>query len=120
MYQGTFEHGQIIEAFQRCVPGTYVRDYRETGGYITICKGYKDIPWRDQTTTRNVEVQVPDKTLASLPRGNVTAATRYNGLRLDRPGWREQFRKSMRHLSRDQMKAITRFLGAGEVFPGVV
>jgi hypothetical protein len=120
MYQGTFEHSKIIEAFARNVPGTYVRDYRENNGYITICQGYKDIPWNDQTTTRKVEVQVPEKTLVNLPRGNVTAATRYKGLRLDRPGWRQQFRKASRHLSRDQMKKITRFLGAGEVFPGVV
>ena len=119
MYPGSFEHGKIIEAFTRNVPGSYVRDYRDNGGYIVICKDYKDIKWKGQTTTTKVERTVPAKTLVNLPRGNVTAATRYHGLRLTRPGWREQFRKSMRHISRDQMKAITRFLGVGEVFPVV-
>jgi hypothetical protein len=118
MYFGSFEHGKIIEAFTRCVPGTYVRDYRDNGGYITICKNYKDIKWRDQTTTAKVERQVPAITLVNLPRGNVTAGTRYRGLKLERPGWRIEFRRAMRHLSRDQMKAITKFLGAGEIFSG--
>lgn len=119
MYQGSLETGRIIAAFQRNVPDCYVRDYRERGGYIVVARHYRDIPWRDQTTTRKVYRQVPAVTLVNLPRGNVTAATRYIGLRMDRPGWREQFRKAMRHLSDAQMRRITRELGAGEVFPGV-
>lgn len=119
MYPGSFEHGKIIEAFKRCVPGTYVRDFRGNNGYITVCRGYRDIKWKGQTTTTKVYEKAIDTTLVNLPRGNVTAATRYRGLALDRPGWRAQFREAERHLSRDQMKAITRFLGAGQVFPGV-
>ncbi len=118
MYAGSFEHGKIIEAYTRNVPGTYVRDYRDNGGYITICRGYKDIKWRDQTTTANVYRQVPKETLVNLPRGNVTAATIYSGVTLVRPGWRTEFRKSMMYTSRDQQKRIEKFLGAGEVFPG--
>ena len=119
MYCGSLDHGRIIAAFQRHVPGCYVRDYRDQGGYITICRDYRDLKWNDQTTTRKVYRQVPAVTLINLPRGNVTAPTRYVGLRIDRPGWRREFRKAMRHLSDTQMRAITRDLGAGEVFPGI-
>ncbi len=119
MYDGSIEHGKIIEAFKKCVPDTYVRDYRDNRGFITVCRGYKDIPWNDQLSTRKVYKTIPDRTLLSLPRGNVTSPTIYRGLVLERPGWRHEFRKAMDHISRDQMKAITKFLGCGEVFPGV-
>lgn len=119
MYDGSIEHGKIIAAFQRCVPGCYVRDYRDKGGYIVIARGYQNLPWNDQTTTRRVYRQVPAVTLVNLPRGNVTPATRYIGLRLDRPGWRREFRRAAQHLTRNQMRRITRDLGVDEVFPGV-
>ena len=119
MYYGSLYHGDIISAFKRHVPDCYIRDYRERGGYITMCRGYRDIPWNDQTTTRKVERQVPAVTLVSLPRGYVTSATRYVGLRLDRPGWRQEFRKAMRFLTQEQMRDITEELGVGEVFPGI-
>jgi len=119
MYTGSLYHGDIIAAFYRNVPGVYVRDYRENGGYIVICRDYKDLPWRDQLSTRKVYRSVPAITLASLPRGFVTSPTLYRGLALARPGWREELRKSMRFLSDAQMRGITRSLGVGEVFPGV-
>lgn len=119
MYGGSLYHGDIIAAFERNVPGCYVRDYRDKGGYITICRYYKDIKWRDQTIAPKVERQVPAITLCSIPRGFVTAASRYRGLRLDRPGWRKEFRKAASHLTRDQMESITDELGCGEVFPGI-
>ena len=116
MYYGSFEHGRIIEAFRRCVPDTYVRDYRDKGGYIVICKNYKDIKWKGQTTTTKVYEKVPAITLVNLPRGNVKSATIYRGLALIRPGWRLEFQRAAENLSYDQMKKITRFLGAGQVF----
>jgi len=119
MYNGSIYHGDIIGAYTRNVPDSYVRDYREQGGYITICQGYKDLPWRDQISTRRVYRSVPDRTLVSIPRGNVTAPTLYSGVRKVRPGWREEFRKSMRHLTHNQMVRITKALGVGEVFPGI-
>ena len=119
MYYGSFEHGKIIEAFTRNVPGSYVRDYRDRGGYITICKGYKDIKWKGQTTTTKVYRTVPDITLVNLPRGNVKSATIYSGLKLVRPGWRLEFQRAEENLSRDQMLKITRSLGAGQVFQKV-
>jgi hypothetical protein len=119
MYPGSLSHDDIIRAFERHVPGVYVRDYRDNGGFITICRDYKDILWNDQTTTRKVERQVPAITLCSLPRGFVTAPTLYHGLRLSRPGWKRQFRRAAEHLSEAQMRRITEDLGVGEVFPGI-
>lgn len=119
MYNGTLDHAKIIGAFQRHVPDCYVRDYRDNRGFITVCRGYKSIPWRDQTTTCNVERQVPRDTLVNLPRGNVTPATIYHGVALDRPGWREQFRRAARHLTSAQQRNITRELNVGQVFPGI-
>ena len=119
MYYGSLETACIISAFQRHVPGCYVRDYRDQGGYIVICRQYRDIPWNDQTTTRNVYRQVPSVTLANLPRGFITSATRYHGLKLHRPGWRREFRRAAAHLSETQMRRITKDLKVGEVFQGI-
>ena len=119
MYYGSIEHSRIIEAFRRNVPGCYVRDYRDNNGYITVCRGYKDIPWKDQTQAGKVYRQVPDQTLCNLPRGNVTSATQFSGLALIRPGWRLEFRKASKHLTEVQRRGITEDLGVGEVFQGV-
>ena len=119
MYQGSIEHSRILEAFRRHVPGTYVRDYREQNGFITVARGVKDIKWKDQQSAPNVYRQVPAETIISIPRGNVTAATKYRGMALERPGWRMEFRKSMVRLTHNQMHRITKALGVGEVFPGV-
>ena len=119
MFYEAIPHDRIIEAFRRHVPGCYVRDYRDQGGFITVCRDYKDLPWNDQTTTRKVYRQVPGVTLLNLPRGNVTSATRYISLALDRPGWRLEFRRASRHLSEIQMRGITKELKVGEVFQGI-
>lgn len=119
MYYGSLETGRIIAAFERNVPDVYVRDYRDQGGYITLCRRYRDLHWGDQLSTQKVYKQVPAITLMSLPKGNVTSATRYVGLALDRPGWREGFRKAMPHLTEMQMRRITKELAVGEVFPGI-
>ena len=120
MYYGSIEHSRIISAFERHVPGCFVTDQRDKGGFIAVCRGTKDMPWRDQTTTCNVYRTVPDVTLLSLPRGNVTAKTIYRGLALDRPGWWEQFRRAGRHISTAQKRRITKDLRLGEVFEGVI
>ena len=120
MYYGSISHDRIISAFERNVPGCYVRDYRDRGGFIVICRNYRDIKWGEQMSTTKVYRQVPAVTLVNLPRGNVTSATHYRGLGLERPGWRIEFRRAARHLSENQKRAITRDLGVGEVFPGGV
>jgi len=119
MYAGSISHDRIISAFTRHVPGSYVRDYRENGGYIVICKNYRTIKWGDGQSTSKVEKQVPATTLCNLPRGNVTAASIFAGLRLERPGWRVEFRRASKHLTDVQKRAITRDLRCGEVFYGV-
>ena len=119
MFLGSIPHDRIIHAFERCVPDCYVKDYRDNGGYLTLCRGYKDIPWADQATGGKVYRQVPDQTLGSIPRGNVTAASKFDGLRLTRPGWRMEFRRAMQKITYVQQRAITKMLGVGEVFPGV-
>lgn len=119
MYMGSIESGRILRAFELHVPGCYVRDYRGNGGYITICRDFKTIKWGGQTTTTRVERQVPARTLCSLPTGNVTAATQYAGLKLHRPGWRQELRRASRYLSDAQKRAITRELNVGEVFYGI-
>lgn len=120
MYYGSISHEKIISAFQRHVPGCYVRDYRDKGGFITICRDYKDIKWGNDQSSPKKYVQVPAKTLVSIPRGNVQSSTIHKGLALDRTGWRLEFRKAARYLTDTQMRAITRDLGVGEVFPGIV
>jgi len=119
MYQGSLETSKVINAFTRAVPDSYVRDYSDGNGYVTVCRHYRTIRWADQTTTSAEYRSVPATTLISVPRGYVTAPDRYRGLRLDRPGWRTQFRKAMRYLSDSQMRRITKELRVGEVFPGV-
>ena len=119
MYDGSIAHDDIIRAFRDNVPGVYVRDYRDKGGFIVLCKGFKNLPWRDQISNRRVYVQVPALTLANLPKGFMTPRTRYVGLKLDRTGWRQEFERASRHLTVDQMRAITDDLGKGEVFSGV-
>lgn len=119
MHNGSLEAGRIIKAFEQNVPDCYVRDYRNAGGYVTVCRGYKDIPWNDQADAGPVYRQVPIHTLCSLPQGWVTAAGLYAGHALLRPGWRWEFRKSSTYLTHQQKKAITKALGVGEVFLGV-
>lgn len=119
MYGGSIDHDRIISAFTRFVPGAYVRDYRDNGGYITICKNYRTIKWGDQLSTSRVEKSVPAITLCNLPRGNVTPDSKFVGLKLHRPGWRVEFKRARPHLTEVQMKAITRDLRCGEVFWGI-
>jgi hypothetical protein len=110
-------HDDIIRAFLRNVPGTYVRDYRDNGGYIVICKDYRDIKWgRSGTTTEKVARQIPAVTLVNLPQGNVTKASRYHGFKLDRPGWKHEFRKAAIYLTPDQRRRITKALKRDQVF----
>lgn len=119
MYAGSLPHDRIIAAFQKHVPSCYVRDYSNSGGYLTVCLGYRDIRWADQLTSGRVYRQVPAITLVSIPRGNVPAKTKFMGLKLHTPGWRIQFKKAASMLSLWQKRKITTELGVGQVFPEV-
>jgi hypothetical protein len=57
--------------------------------------------------------QSADVTLGSFPRGYVTSATIY-GHETPSPGLEENFRKAMRYLTEEQMRAITEELGSGK------
>jgi hypothetical protein len=112
MYDSTIAHDKIISAFTRNVPDCYVRDYRENNGWLTICRGYRDVPnakpgW-SQTTVR--------ETLCTIPRGNVKPASSFMGAGLIRPGWRLEFRKAAWYLTENQKARITKDLGVGQVF----
>ena len=114
MYRGSLEASRILEAFRRSVPGVYVRDYSGGHGYLTVCRGQKDIPWRDNgLSTHKVYRQVPRETLCSVPRGNVTASSLYHGLELVRPGWLEMARKIRENdaLTYNQMATFQGHLG---------
>ena len=119
MYYGSIEHSRILEAFRRHVPDCYVRDYRDRNGFITLCRGYRDLAWKDNLTAPSVYRQAPAITLLSIPRGFVTSPTIYHGLRLHRTGWRQEFRKARRYLTEAQMRRITKDLRVGEVFEGI-
>lgn len=113
MHSGSLYHGDIISAFQREVPDCYVRDYRGGGGWITICRGYKDLPWKSSSlTNRKQYVQVPAHTLMSIPRGEVKAADTYNGLALIKPGWRRGLRMAAKFLTYEQRRRIQKRLRA--------
>lgn len=117
MYIGSLYHGDIIRAFQRNVPGVYVRDYRDRGGFIVIMRGTKTLDWGGQTTTKQQYRNVPDVTLVNLPRGNVTRRCLYYGMKLHRPGWRNEFIRASFNLSEVQKRGIERDLGGKMLFP---
>lgn len=94
------------------MPGCYVRDYRENNGYITVCRGYRTIPWRgDGLSTQRRYANIPAETLLSVPSGMVQAADQYVGVALSRPGWRKQLRDNASKMSYEQRRRIQRELG---------
>src|SRR3990167_3457895 len=117
MYEHTLYSGDIIEAFRRHVPSCYVRDFRPAG-FITIGRGYKDLPRRgDGLVSHRVYRQAIAITLASIPQGNVTARDIYRGINLVQPGWKSQLRKASAHLTDRQRHRIQRDLHLAE-WPG--
>ena len=119
MDYNSIAHDDIIAAFKKNVPDCYVRDYRDRGGYITVCRNYRTIKWGGQLSTTKEYRTIPAITLFNMPRGQVTAPSRFRGAALIRPGWKLEFRRAARHLTQDQMRGITKSLGRGEVFTGV-
>lgn len=112
MYSGSIYHGDLIEALRRNIPGCYVRDYRDGNGYITVCRGYRTIPWKgDGLSTQRRYANIPAETLLSVPSGMVQAADIYQGLALQRPGWRKQLREKASLMTHAQRRRIQRDLG---------
>lgn len=105
----SIEHSRLIKAFEKNVPGCFVKDYSDRGGYITIMRGTKTI-W-DRTTRAENATDVPAETLCSIPRGNIQAPTLFSGLKMVRPGWRIQMRQAAQKLTESQRRRIEKDLG---------
>ena len=106
----SIDHSRLISAILRNVPGTYLRDYRENKGWLTICRGLRTI--HDSfTDTDKLTANLPAETLANFPRGQVTAATLMDGPVVKRPGWRLQMRGLRAKISDSQARRIERALG---------
>lgn len=104
----SIEHSRIIRAFEHNVPGCFVKDYSDHGGWITIMRGTRDIRRRDDygETIRSL----PAETLCAIPRGNVQAPSLFDGIRMVRPGWRREMRKAYDKLTESQRRAIEKEL----------
>lgn len=107
--QPSIEHSRIIRAFERNVPGCYVKDYSSTGGYITIMRGSRTF-WDGGTRSANGS-GVPAETLCAIPRGAVQAPSLFRGMQMVRPGWRREMRKAADKLTESQKRAIEKDLG---------
>ena len=106
----SIDHSRLISAILRNVPGTYLRDYRENKGWLTICRGYKTIHDSFKDTDK-LTANLPAETLANFPRGQVTAATLMDGPVVKRPGWRLQMRGLRAKISEPQARRIEKALG---------
>lgn len=101
----SIDHSRLIDAILREVPGSYLRDYSANKGWLTICRGYKTIhdSFRD---TDKLTANLPAETLACFPRGQVQAASLYDGPVIKRPGWRREMRKLRGFISEPQARRI--------------
>lgn len=106
----SIDHSRLIAAILRNVPGSYLRDYRENKGWLTICRGYRTIHdnFRD---TDKFTAGLPAETLANFPRGAVPAVTLMDGPVTVRPGWRRQMRLLRKYISEPQARRIEKALG---------
>lgn len=107
----SIDHGRLLAAIVRHVPGAYVRDYRANRGWLTVCRGTRSIYDHSKDTDKLATANVPAETLCSFPRGQVQATTLYSGIDLVRPGWRLQMRKLRGFISEAQARRIERDLG---------
>lgn len=106
----SIDAGKLIGAILRNVPGTFVRDYRERGGWLNIARGAVTI-WDRDKDTEKLSANLPAETLCSLPAGQVQASTLLRGVALVRPGWRMEMRRCRARISDSQARAIERDLG---------
>lgn len=96
----------------RTVPGTYVRDYRPSGGYLTICRGAKEVrvAWSNGLET------VPRALLCNLTPGWTPRPTLMAGAVPVAPGWQMEMRKLARAITPNQRGQIARLLGRPDIF----
>ena len=106
----SIDTSKLISAILRNVPGTFVRDYRDNGGWINIARGARTI-WDNDKDTEKLSANLPAETLCSLPPGQVQAPSLYNGVRLVRPGWRIEMRRCGRYIDPEQARRIEKDVG---------
>lgn len=102
----SLETGPLINAILRAIPGTFVRDFREIGGWISIMRGTRTL--RDES--RNTSDAWPAETLLSLPPERVTKKDLVAGVAVKRPGWQRQIRNLYPRITPLQAKQIERLL----------
>lgn len=105
---GSIDSASIISAFTRNVPDCYVRDYQGKGGWLAICRGYREIV----DGTNGHIWTVPLAQLCVIPKGQVQAPTLAIGAKTERPGWRLQMKKARQYLTPAQMDRIERAVHA--------
>lgn len=111
MHQG-IETAKLIDAIVRSVPGSYVRDYRESGGYLTVCRGYKTI--RNESDGSNHVF--PAELLCNLTPGWTPRPTLMLGSRPLYPGWQQELRKLGRVITAKQRGRIIARLRRPDLF----
>lgn len=102
----SLETGVLIDAVLRAVPGSYVRDHREIGGWIAVMRGSRPI----YDASRNTAEEWPAETLLSLPAERVTKKDLVAGIAIKRPGWQRQIRRLGELISPLQAKLIEKQL----------
>lgn len=102
----SLETGLLIDAVLRAIPGTFVRDFREIGGFIAVMRGSRAI----YDASRNTAEEWPAETLLSLPPERVTKKDLVAGIAIKRPGWQRQIRSLRERISPLQAKLIEKAL----------
>ncbi len=106
MYEA-IETSRIINAFLRCVPGTFVRDYVGTGGFLQIRRGRRLIASNDS----NEVYETAAETLCTLNPGWTPRTTFVKGVVTKNPGWQVQMRVAGKKLSPYERRKIEKHLG---------
>lgn len=109
MYGG-METSRIIRAFQRWVPGCFVRDYTGNRGFLVIARGQTTM-FDSSKNTDQFTRGLPAETLANLSPGYTPEKSIYSGMTLIRPGWRYEMRRAGMYLTDYQKRKIQKDLG---------
>lgn len=105
MYEA-IETAEILRTLQRHIHGIFIRDHRANGGYLDVMKGTKYL----FDYSRWSEAGFPAVTLMNLLPGMTPRPHLYNGVKLIRPGYQQQFRKIRDELTPQQREGIERDL----------
>ena len=98
---------RLARAFVDNVPGCFIRDYTETGGFLQIRRRLKTVGSHDNTDVYTV----PAETICTLNRGETPRPTLYKNGRIEAMGWQVQMRVARNHLEPDEISGIERDIG---------